>query len=101
MMRTSGIVCILFDVHLGNGRPGPFFAHEHLGFRPHVLTVATPMDGGWPMGAILATQAIGQTLQPGDHVTTFGGGPFVSSVALHVFDRLSDPGLLDGMARLI
>ena len=44
------------------------------------------------MGAILTTKAIAEAMQPGDHGTTFGGGPFVSHVALHVLERLSDPG---------
>ena len=92
--RTRGIALILDEIQCGYGRTGTFFAHEHLGFTPDLLTVAKPMAGGLPMGAILATEVIARTLQPGDHGTTFGGGPFVSSVALHVFDRLSDPGLL-------
>ena len=92
--RTRGIALILDEIQCGYGRTGTFFAHEQLGFTPDVLTVAKPMAGGLPMGAILATEVIARTLQPGDHGTTFGGGPFVSSVALHVFDRLSDPGLL-------
>ena len=92
--RARGIALILDEIQCGYGRTGTFLAHESLGFTPDILTVAKPMAGGLPMGAILATEAIAQTLQPGDHGTTFGGGPFVSSVALHVFDRLSDPGLL-------
>jgi acetylornithine/N-succinyldiaminopimelate aminotransferase len=52
------------------------------------------MAGGLPMGAILATKEIADTMQPGDHGTTFGGGPFLSHVALHVFERLSDPAML-------
>ena len=94
MTRTRVSAFILDAIQGGDGRTGTICANEQLGFTPYVLTVAKPMAGGLPMGAILATQAIGQTLQPGDHGTTFGGGPFVSSVALHVFDRLSDPGLL-------
>ena len=46
------------------------------------------------MGAILASREVADAMQPGDHGTTFGGGPFVSSVALHVLERLSDPSLL-------
>jgi acetylornithine/N-succinyldiaminopimelate aminotransferase len=46
------------------------------------------------MGAILATEDVASAMQPGDHGTTFGGGPFVASVASHVFDRLSDPQML-------
>ena len=49
------------------------------------------------MGAVLLTEEIAQTIQPGDHATTFGGGPFVASVALHVLGRLADPALLDAV----
>jgi acetylornithine/succinyldiaminopimelate/putrescine aminotransferase len=52
------------------------------------------MAGGLPMGAVLMTQAVADAMQPGDHGTTFGGGPYVASVALHVFDRLNNPALL-------
>jgi acetylornithine/succinyldiaminopimelate/putrescine aminotransferase len=65
-----------------------------VGIEPDLLPVAKPMAGGLPMGAVLATNAIAETMQPGDHGTTFGGGPFVASVALHVLDRLSDPAML-------
>ena len=52
------------------------------------------MANGLPMGAVLMTQRVGDAMQPGDHGTTFGGGPLVAHVANHVFDRLSDPKLL-------
>lgn len=61
---------------------------------PDIMTLAKPIAGGLPMGAILATDEIASALQPGEHGTTFGGGPFVATVALHVFERLSDPQLL-------
>jgi acetylornithine/N-succinyldiaminopimelate aminotransferase len=69
-------------------------AHEHWGITPDILTIAKPMAAGLPMGAILTTKAIADPMQPGDHGTTFGGGPFVAAVGNHVFDRLSDPALL-------
>jgi predicted acetylornithine/succinylornithine family transaminase len=94
LTRARGIALILDEIQCGYGRTGTFLAHEQLGFTPDLLTVAKPMAGGLPMGAILATEPIARTLQPGDHGTTFGGGPFVSSVALHVLDRLSDSALL-------
>jgi acetylornithine/N-succinyldiaminopimelate aminotransferase len=59
-----------------------------------MVTLAKPLAGGLPMGAILMTDEIAATIKPGDHGTTFGGGPFVASVALHVLERLSDPALL-------
>jgi predicted acetylornithine/succinylornithine family transaminase len=94
MTRERGILLILDEIQCGYGRSGAFWAHEHAGITPDILTVAKPMAGGLPMGAILVTAEVGATLQPGDHGTTFGGGPFVSSVALHVLERLSDPSFL-------
>ena len=76
------------------GRTGRFFAYEGLGVEPDMLTLAKPLAGGLPMGAVLLREEIAAAVQPGDHGTTFGGGPFVASVALHVVERLSDPQLL-------
>jgi acetylornithine/N-succinyldiaminopimelate aminotransferase len=59
-----------------------------------MLTLAKPLAGGLPMGAVLLSEDIAATIKPGDHGTTFGGGPLVAAVASHVFDRLSDPSLL-------
>jgi acetylornithine/N-succinyldiaminopimelate aminotransferase len=94
MTRQRGIALILDEIQCGYGRTGTFFAHEQAGIQPDLLTVAKPMAGGLPMGAVLVTREIADTMQPGDHGTTFGGGPFVASVALHVFDRLADPAML-------
>ncbi|HEX7546300.1 MAG TPA: acetylornithine transaminase [Gemmatimonadaceae bacterium] len=94
LTRSRGIALILDEIQCGYGRTGTFLAHEQAGIEPDLLTVAKPMAGGLPMGAILATKTVADTMQPGDHGTTFGGGPFLSHVALHVFDRLSDPAML-------
>jgi acetylornithine/succinyldiaminopimelate/putrescine aminotransferase len=94
LTRSRGIALILDEIQCGYGRTGTFFAHEQAGIEPDLLTVAKPMAGGLPMGGILATKAVADTMQPGDHGTTFGGGPFLSHVALHVFERLSDPATL-------
>ena len=94
MTLERGILLILDEIQCGYGRTGTFLAHEQIGIEPDLVTVAKPMAGGLPMGAILATRAVADAMQPGDHGTTFGGGPFVASVALHVFDRLSDETLL-------
>lgn len=88
------VLLILDEIQCGYGRTGTFWAHEHAGITPDLLTVAKPMAGGLPMGAVLMTQAVADAMQPGDHGTTFGGGPFVAEVALHVFDRLHDPAML-------
>ena len=94
MTAQRGIALILDEIQCGYGRTGTFLAHEQAGIVPDLLTVAKPMAGGLPMGAILATKAVADVMQPGDHGTTFGGGPFVASVASYVFDRLSDSALL-------
>ena len=94
LTRERGILLILDEIQCGYGRTGSFWAYEHANITPDILTVAKPMAGGLPMGAVLATQAVADAMQPGDHGTTFGGGPFLSSVALHVLDRLSNPELL-------
>jgi acetylornithine/N-succinyldiaminopimelate aminotransferase len=92
---TEREIALIFDeIQCGLGRTGTLFAYEHSGVEPDLLTLAKPIAGGLPMGAILVTEAISCAINPGDHGTTFGGGPFVSSVALHVVNRLSDPAML-------
>ncbi|MEO7512879.1 MAG: acetylornithine transaminase [Gemmatimonadaceae bacterium] len=94
MTRERKIALIFDEIQCGMGRTGHLFAYEGLGVTPDLLTLAKPIAGGLPMGAVLATEEIASAMQPGDHGTTFGGGPFVASVALHVLERLSDPSLL-------
>ena len=88
-------IALIFDeIQCGLGRTGHLFAYENTGVVPDMLTLAKPLAGGLPMGAVLVSEEIAATIKPGDHGTTFGGGPLVAAVAAHVFDRLSDPSLL-------
>jgi acetylornithine/N-succinyldiaminopimelate aminotransferase len=88
-------VALIFDeIQCGLGRTGRLFAYEHFGVAPDMLTLAKPIAGGLPMGAILINEQIASTINPGDHGSTFGGGPFVASIANHVVDRISDPAML-------
>jgi acetylornithine/N-succinyldiaminopimelate aminotransferase len=91
---ARNIALILDEIQCGLGRTGTLFAYERAGIEPDMVTLAKPLAGGLPMGAILMTQEIASAVKPGDHGTTFGGGPFVASVALHVLERLSDPTML-------
>lgn len=77
-----GALLILDEVQTGLGRTGWLWAHEAAGIRPDIMTLAKPLAGGLPMGAVLVTEAVAATLQPGDHGSTFGGGPLVASAAL-------------------
>jgi predicted acetylornithine/succinylornithine family transaminase len=88
-------IALIFDeIQCGLGRTGTLFAYEQFGIEPDMLTLAKPIAGGLPMGAVLMTEAIAETIKPGDHGTTFGGGPFVSSIANYMLERLSDPRML-------
>lgn len=94
LTSERNVLLILDEIQCGYGRTGTFWAYEQAGITPDILTVAKPMAGGLPMGAVLVTEAVADAMQPGDHGTTFGGGPFVAGVALHVFERLHDPAML-------
>ena len=93
--KERKIALILDEIQCGLGRTGWLFAYERAGIEPDLLTLAKPLAGGLPMGAVLMTEEIASAVEPGDHGSTFGGGPFVAAVATHVVKRLSDPAFLD------
>jgi acetylornithine/N-succinyldiaminopimelate aminotransferase len=94
LTRERDVALIFDEIQCGLGRTGTVFAYEHYDTEPDLLTLAKPIAGGLPMGAILLAQEIADTIKPGDHGTTFGGGPFVASIANYVLGRVSDPVLL-------
>ncbi|HUF12816.1 MAG TPA: acetylornithine/succinylornithine family transaminase [Longimicrobiales bacterium] len=86
---------LIFDeVQVGLGRTGRLWAHEWSGVTPDVMTLAKPLAGGLPMGATLVTAAVAKSIQPGDHGSTFGGGPLVAGVALAVCRHVAEPAFL-------
>ena len=95
LTSERNILLILDEIQCGLGRTGHFLAHEAVGIAPDIVTLAKPLAGGMPMGAVLLTRTVAAALQPGEHGTTFGGGPLVTHVAHHVCERLSDPVLLE------
>jgi acetylornithine/N-succinyldiaminopimelate aminotransferase len=98
MLTSKREIALIFDeIQCGLGRTGHLFAYEKSGVVPDMLTLAKPLAGGLPMGAVLVSEDIAATIQAGDHGTTFGGGPLVSAVAAHVLERLSDPALLESV----
>ena len=91
---------LIFDeVQCGLGRTGTFFAYEQSGVVPDMVTLAKPLAGGLPMGAVLLKDAIASALAPGDHATTFGGGPLVASVAFEVVRAIGAPEFLASVRR--
>jgi acetylornithine/N-succinyldiaminopimelate aminotransferase len=98
VMTSQREIALIFDeIQCGLGRTGHFFAYETVGVVPDMLSLAKPLAGGLPMGAVLVSEEIAATIQPGDHGTTFGGGPFVAAVANYVVDRIADPKLLEAV----
>ena len=94
-MTAERRVALIFDeIQCGLGRLGTLFAYETTGVVPDMVTLAKPLAGGLPMGAILVNGPIASAIKPGDHGTTFGGGPLVSHVANYVLDRIAEPTLL-------
>ncbi len=86
---------LIFDeVQCGVGRTGAFWAHQHFGVLPDILCSAKPLANGLPIGAVLVTERVADVIHPGDHGTTFAGGPFVTAVANVVVDRISEPAFL-------
>jgi acetylornithine/N-succinyldiaminopimelate aminotransferase len=92
---AADAVLIFDEVQCGLGRTGHLFAHEHGAIAPDLLTLAKPLAGGLPMGAVLLTEEVASAIQPGDHATTFGGGPLVAGVALAVVRRIGEPAFLE------
>ncbi|KPM54587.1 acetylornithine aminotransferase [Frankia sp. R43] len=90
-----GALLVLDEVQSGIGRTGAWFAHQTAGVVPDVITLAKGLGGGLPIGVCVGIGAAGRLLQPGDHGSTFGGGPLVCSAALAVLDTIVADGLLD------
>jgi acetylornithine/N-succinyldiaminopimelate aminotransferase len=90
-----GIFLGLDEVQCGMGRTGKLFAHEWAGISPDILSSAKGIAGGFPMGAVLATERLAKALVPGSHGTTFGGGPLACAAANAVLDVVLAPGFLE------
>src|SRR5436853_3744390 len=93
LTQKSGALLLLDEIQSGLGRTGKYFAYQHYGIKPDVVTVAKPLAAGLPLGALLTTNRAAAGFHPGIHGTTFGGGPLACAVAIEFLDVLS--GLLD------
>ncbi len=94
-----GLFLGLDEVQCGMGRTGKLFAHEWAGIEPDVLSAAKGIAGGFPMGAVLAKEAVAKYLTPGTHGTTFGGNPLACAAANAVLDVMLAPGFLADVDR--
>jgi acetylornithine/N-succinyldiaminopimelate aminotransferase len=88
LTQKSGALLILDEIQCGLGRTGSWFAYEHYGVKPDIVTVAKPLAAGLPLGAILTTDRVASGMHPGLHGTTFGGGPLACAVAIEFLDQV-------------
>lgn len=89
-----GALLILDEIQTGVGRTGSLWAYEQTPVRPDVLTTAKALGGGVPIGACVTAPSAADVLEPGDHGSTFAGGPVATAAALAVLDLVDDPVLL-------
>jgi len=82
LTERSGALLMIDEIQSGLGRTGKYFAYQHYGIQPDIVTVAKPLAAGLPLGAILTTNRVASGMHPGLHGTTFGGGPLACAVAI-------------------
>jgi acetylornithine/N-succinyldiaminopimelate aminotransferase len=90
----AGALLIFDEIQTGIGRTGSLWGYEQTPVRPDLLTSAKALGGGLPIGACVASAEAGEVLAPGDHGSTFAGGPVVAAAALAVLEIVDEPGLL-------
>jgi acetylornithine/N-succinyldiaminopimelate aminotransferase len=89
-----GALLWLDEIQTGIGRTGRWFAHQHVGVRPDIVTLAKGLAGGIPIGACIGLGDAGRLLGPGEHGSTFGGNPVAAAAGLAVLDTIESEGLL-------
>jgi acetylornithine/N-succinyldiaminopimelate aminotransferase len=94
LTRSTGALLIADEIQSGMGRTGKWCAYQHYGIQPDVTTLAKPLAGGIPLGALLSTEEAAQAIHAGMHGTTFGGGLLACAVALAVIDTIEHGHLL-------
>ena len=94
LARKHNALLIADEIQSGMGRTGKWFAYQHYGIQPDLVTVAKPIAGGLPLGALLATEKVSGCIHPGMHGTTFGGGPLACAVALQLMAIVEKEKLL-------
>jgi acetylornithine aminotransferase/acetylornithine/N-succinyldiaminopimelate aminotransferase len=91
---STGALLLADEIQSGMGRTGEWFAYQHYSILPDVTTVAKPIAGGIPMGAMLCSEKVSVAFTPGMHGTTFGGGPLACAVAIAVIDTILETHML-------
>ncbi|MFP4162395.1 MAG: aspartate aminotransferase family protein [Chitinispirillaceae bacterium] len=91
---TNSVALIFDEIQCGTGRTGTLWNYEQHGVIPDLMTVAKPIGGGLPLGAVVCRETIASTISPGDHGTTFGGNPLACALGTQILDIVSEPVFL-------
>jgi len=91
---STGALLIADEIQAGMGRTGKWCAYQHYGIQPDITTLAKPLAGGLPLGAVLCTEEVARSFHAGVHGTTFGGGPLACAVGIAVVDAMEKDGML-------
>ncbi len=94
LANSTGALLVVDEIHAGMGRTGQWCAYQHYGIQPDVTTLAKPLAGGLPLGAVLCSEEVARVMHAGMHGSTFGGGPLACAVAVAVIDTLEKENLL-------
>ena len=94
LASSTGALLIVDEIQAGMGRTGKWCAYQHYGIQPDITTLAKPLAGGIPLGAVLCTEEASRAIHAGMHGTTFGGGPLACAVAIAVIDHIEKTNLL-------
>ena len=98
---TDNNLLLIFDeVQTGVGRTGKPFGYQHFGVMPDIITMAKALGGGFPIGAMLATDAVAKAFQPGDHASTFGGNPLACAAALATVETMVNQNIIDKVQKV-
>src|SRR5277367_6689747 len=95
LTQSTGALLVADEIQSGLGRTGKWFAYQHYGILPDITTIAKPLAGGLPLGAMLCTEDVSRVMHPGMHGTTFGGGPLACAAAIAVIDTIKSTNLLE------
>jgi hypothetical protein len=93
----AGALLVFDEVQCGLGRTGKLWGYQNYGVEPDIMTLAKPLAGGLPIGAVLMKQHVADVMAPGDHGSTFAGNPLVCHTACTVFDIVASPDFLAGV----
>ncbi len=100
LCNDNNLLLIFDEVQTGVGRTGKPFGYQHFGVMPDIITLAKALGGGFPIGAMMATDEVAKAFQPGDHASTFGGNPLACAAALATVETMINQNIMDKVQKV-